>query len=607
MQYATQRPRRGLAATLGVCLYLAAAISALVPMAARAESPDRSPVDLVLSSDERWLITANQTSNSVSLVDVPAAKVVQELEVGRRPGGLALTPDGRRVLVACTHSGTLDVLELADGRLSGAGSVRVGFEPVGVAVAADGRLAYVALQAAAAVAVVDLEALAVIDQIDVGRWPRHLALSSDGSRLAVGTSGDQSISVVDTHSRRLLYQEKFGGINVGHLVPSSDGKYAYFPWMIYRTNPITQRNIQLGWVLGTRIARVRLDGAARRQAMTLDPRGEAVSDPYGIALTSDEQWLVASASGTHELLVYRMKDLVFQDHGGPGDHIDPLLLGNPDRFYRVPLGGRPMGIRLARDDRRVFVANYLASAVQVVDLESRSVVQTFDLGGPAQPSLARRGQAIFYDGGRSLDQWYSCHSCHYEGGTNAVAMDTSNDGSDGTFKTALPLSNLRHTGPWTWHGWQTDLEAAMHKSLTETMLGPRPTGDDVQALLAFIDSIEPPPNPYRGQDGNLSEAAQRGKQVFESAKAACSTCHSGPHFTDGQIHDVGLGRPRDVYEGFNTPSLNGLYGRVRYLHDGRAKSLEQLLTGPHNPADVAGLGELGDSERSDLIEYLKSL
>ena len=78
--------------------------------------------------------------------------------------------------------------------------------------------------------------------------------------------------------------------------------------------------------------------------------------------------------------------------------------------------------------------------MQVVDLEERQVTRTIELGGPVQTSLARRGEAIFYDGQRSLDQWYSCHSCHYEGGTNATVMDTLNDGSNDTFKTVLSLA-----------------------------------------------------------------------------------------------------------------------------------------------------------------------
>ena len=69
-----------------------------------------------------------------------------------------------------------------------------------------------------------------------------------------------------------------------------------------------------------------------------------------------------------------------------------------------------------------------------------AVTSTIELGTAGEPTLARKGEAIFYDGQRSLDQWYSCHSCHFEGHTNAVAMDTRNDGRFGNFKTVLSLS-----------------------------------------------------------------------------------------------------------------------------------------------------------------------
>jgi hypothetical protein len=105
----------------------------------------------------------------------------------------------------------------------------------------------------------------------------------------------------------------------------------------------------------------------------------------------------------------------------------------------------------------------------------------------------------------------------------------------------------------------------------------------------------------------LSESAARGKRVFHSELAGCANCHSGPYFTDGQIHDVGTGGFRDRYDGYNTPSLIGVYRKVLLMHDGRRDSLDALLTGPHNPAGVTGLGELSDDQRRDLIAYLKSL
>jgi DNA-binding beta-propeller fold protein YncE/mono/diheme cytochrome c family protein len=589
---------------LSVCLWFPHNLLAANPDISN-QDRDRSPVDLRLSQDEEWLVTANQTADTVSLVEVASGRVAREIACGAHPSALA--SHGETLLVTCRYAGTLERLRWRGASLEPAAKIALGFEPLGVAISPDGKVAYVALTSAAEVAVVDLERNRLVETIPVGRWPRYLALSLDGARLAVNCSGDRSIAVVDTQSRKLLFANEFYGINTGQMQVSSDGQYVYFPWMIYRQNPINQRNIRLGWVLGSRIARVRMDEKTQREAITLDPRGQAVSDPHGLALTSDEQWLVATASGTHELLIYRLPGLPFQSTGGPGDHIDRALAADEHRFSRVPLGGRPMGLRIAKDNRRAFIANYLSNSVQVVDLERRAVERSINLGGPAAPSLARRGEAIFYDGGRTLDQWYSCHSCHYDGGSNAVTMDTNNDGSYGTFKTVPALHNVTRTAPWTWHGWQTDLKAGVRKSLTETMLGPPPTDEDVRALIAYFDQMHPAPNPHRKPDGSLSDAARRGEQVFTSDKAGCANCHRGPEFTDGEIHDVGLGSPKDVYQGFNTPSLRGVYNKVRLLHNGHAQSIREAVQDLHAPRNVTGRGELSADELADLVEYVKSL
>ncbi|MGH7339851.1 MAG: YncE family protein, partial [Candidatus Rokuibacteriota bacterium] len=58
--------------------------------AAPQAEPDRSPNDLAVSPDGRWAVTANRTSDSVSLVDLNEGKVVAEARVGRRPFAVAL-------------------------------------------------------------------------------------------------------------------------------------------------------------------------------------------------------------------------------------------------------------------------------------------------------------------------------------------------------------------------------------------------------------------------------------------------------------------------------------------------------------------------------------
>lgn len=572
---------------------------------------DRGPVDLVLLPGDERLVTANQSSDSLSLVDLTTGRVVHEQPCGDHPTALVFVPGTSQLLVSCQYAGTVEAYDVSGDRLRRVGALDVGFHPYGLAVSADGSRGYVALSAAAKVAEFDPVKLRRLRTFDVGRWPRQMALAPDGKRLAVGTSGDQTVSIVDVAAGRTAFQHRTGGgLNIGQIQVDRSGKTFYFPWIIYRQFPITVGNIRLGWVLASRIARASLEENRYREAISLDVPGLAVGDPHGLGLTGDETWMVCSASGTHELLIYRLADQEFLSVGGPGDLADPRVYRDPKKFARVSLGGRPMNLRVAKDDRRVFVANYLSNSVQTVDLERREVVRTIDLGGPVEPSLAKQGESIFQDARRSLDQWYSCFSCHYEGGVNAVPMDTRNDGTDKTFKTVTALHNATHTAPWTWHGWQTDLHAAMRKSLADTMLGPEPSEADVRAMVAYLEELRPPPNPYAAAaaaDPTLHAAVERGRAVFQGAKANCATCHGGPYFTDGQVHDVGLGSERDRYDGFNTPSLVGVYRKVRLLHDGRARSLEDVLTGDHPPEKVTGRGPLTDAERADLIEYLKTL
>jgi len=573
--------------------------------ATQAIDGDRSPVDLVLAANGQWLATANQTSDSVSLVRIADGQILDELRVGRRPTAIVRTSDGQRLVVSCSHGGSIHVLRVVDGKLQSERKIELDGCPHGLALARDDQTCYVALTALDQIAVVNLNDGRLVRRIDVGRWPRYLALAPDETRLAVGTSGDRGVSMVDLREHKLQAIDRFVGLNIGHLQASRDGQYVYFPWMVYRRNSITASNIRLGWVLASRVARLRFDGATRREAVSLDPPGKAVADPHGIALTSDEQRMVVTAPGTHELLVMRTHDLPYKEHGG-SDHIDPALLADRDRFDRIELGGRPMAVRLAADDRTAFVANYLDNSIQIVDLSTRKLARTIALGSAAQPSLARRGEAIFHDGRRSLDQWYSCHSCHYDGGTNAVVMDTENDGSSFTFKSVLPLYHLPETGPWTWHGWQDDLPASLRKSLKTTMLGPDPRDDDVAALAAYLGTLTPPPPPA-APSGEQRAAVERGRQIFASDVAACASCHAGKHYTDGKIHDVGLGSASDRYKGYNTPSLLGVGQKVIYLHDGRGADLRQVLAGPHDPAKVSGTRSLSPEELADLVAFLKSL
>lgn len=581
-------------------------------MPPREDGQDRSPVDLILgptSNNPEWIVTVNQTSNSVSLVDLNSDLVVDEIPVGEYPTGIVLHPDGQRVFVSSSYADTIHSLKIQHGKIEPIATWNAPGQPTGLAVTPDGNRLMAAMTDRDEVIELEIATGQLLRTIPVGRWPRSLAISKDGTRMVVGTSGDRGISIVDLNASKMVHTDRFVGLNIGHFQISADGTNVYFPWMVYRRNAINEGNIRLGWVMASRLGRIGFTDDARREAISLDPPRQAVADPHGICLTSDDSRVVMSASGTHELLVLSVPDLPFEERGST-DHIPRELLNQregtasvTDRFYRIEVGGRPLGIRMSSDDRSVYVANYLDNSVQIVDIVERIIKKRIDLGGQKKPSLIRRGETIFYDAKRSLDQWYSCHSCHYLGGTNSVAIDTMNDGSPYTFKTVLPLYQSKNTGPWTWHGWQNDYSAAMKHSLETTMLGPTPSDEDTEAIGAFLASLKPPPN-YRSKIQD--DATARGEQLFRSGKAGCSECHSNQAQGDKQIHDLGLGVGGDAYTGFNTPSLQGVFRKVLLMHDGRYDTLEEVIKGVHAPQHVRG-EPLSESEVSDLIAYLRTL
>jgi YVTN family beta-propeller protein len=596
---------------------LAAAVGA-APRPRPAEEPHRSPIALALSADGTRLLTANQTSGSVTLVDPNASDdgsaVRAEVTTGEKPAGVAISPDGRLGIVTHWYGYDAAILDIGPDSLKVAGRVAVGPEPRGVVIAPDGRTAYVAVGVSNEVVRVDLGARQVTARIQVGREPRGLALTPDGATLVVGNARGGSVSVIDVATARVVRTQPIDGANLRQVAIDAEGRWAYIANMRNRGFATTRNNIDIGWVLGQRLTRVPLDEPETYQTLSLDPQGKAASDAHGVAVGRDGRYVAVGLGGTHEVMIFRADDGLPWRTNSSRDLIAPELLRGDGRFRRVALGGRPTEITFAPDGRTLYVANYLLDAVQVVDAESATLVRTIPLGGPSEPSLERRGEIVFHDAKHSFNQWYSCNTCHSDGHTNGLDFDTLNDGWQDRSQThsrsrkKVPtLRRVAQTGPWTWHGWQESLDDAMIESFTKSMQGPNPPAEDVRALVAYLNTLDYPPNPFRAADGSLSEAARRGEAVYRSSKAACATCHGGPELTDGKVHEVGLGERGDVYKGHNPPSLRGLYDKDPFLHDGRAPDLRVTLTKWHAPEDVTGLGELSEQELSDLIEYLKTL
>ena len=131
---------------------------------------------------------------------------------------------------------------------------------------------------------------------------------------------------------------------------------------------------------------------------------------------------------------------------------------------------------------------------------------------------------------------------------------------------------------------------------------------ELDAVRAYLRAEKYIPSPFgRKGDGTLTAGAARGKKVF--SKANCDMCHPAPLYTDKDKYNVGTPTKRNLptTKEFDTPSLIELYRTAPYLHDGRAATIEDVIT-KYNPKNEHGetLG-LSKQELADLVEFLKSL
>jgi cytochrome c peroxidase len=476
-------------------------------------------------------------------------------------------------------------------------SIFVGDEPRSISVSKTRRRAYVAIGGEDAVAVLDLDRLvssdetansALIDRIAVGGVPRTLVVSPDERWLVTCCSVPCEVFVHDAETLTLVSSRKIfdGGFNPGIPAVTQDSKIVIVPSAVNRA-----------------LSKLLLpDGEPSDQKqLGLDIRGKAVGDANSAALSPDNQFLVVTCGGTHELLVLEFPTIDWPK-GDPGDFLPEPLKKDPSRFRRIKLGGRPVDVQFF-DQRQVVIANYLDDSLQLVDIETNQVKNSISLGGPRELDAIRRGEIVFYDADRSLHSWFSCHTCHIDGHTSAQVFDTRNDQSYGTPKLTPSLRGVVETGPWTWHGWQTDLKDAMKKSLQESMNTEHSISkDDVESLLAYLGTVNHPENP---RSDSSSPSIDRGRQLF-AGKAGCIKCHTQPTFTSTETFDGAVEDPKDRNKLYNPPSLRGVSTRRRFLHTGKAKSLEQVLTKYHRPEDLVG-ETLNEEEIAALVEFLKTL
>ncbi len=273
------------------------------------------------------------------------------------------------------------------------------------------------------------------------------------------------------------------------------------------------------------------------------------------------------------------------------------------------------------------------------------------------------GRALFYDGILSRDGTISCGFCHQQSsGFTQHGHDLSHGIDDKlTLRNALPIQNLAWEKEFFWDGgvFHLDLFAIspieadnemdeelpnvlnklrQHKTypkMFEAAFGsPDITTDRfLKALSQFqlmCISADSKYDKYVRKEGvMLTSEELAGLNVFQQK---CASCHRGELFTDNNYRNNGLpvGNPEDTGRGritlnaadgykFRVPSLRNVEVTLPYMHDGRFRTLENVLDfyangvvdSPTLDPLLKQNGRLGiplnETEKKQIIAFLRTL
>lgn len=312
--------------------------------------------------------------------------------------------------------------------------------PLGV----DGARAYVSNEDGQTVTVIDTEKAEAIATIPVGKRPRGLKLSPDGSRLYVAVSGlpkcppttpdeecaklerdlrADGIAVIDTASHKLLEllqagsdPEQFALSADGMLLFVANEDAAQTSVLDVRTGTIKAR-IPVGrepegvsvspngrWVLVTNesdnavsVIDARTFKVLRSVTVGHRPRDAAFTPDSGTAYVSGEfdasvyRMAVPGGAPVERMIQLRkearpMAVVLDFSQGrlyvstGRGGTVAVVGLKGSNLIAEVPVGTRPWGMALSSDGRRLYTANGPSNDVSVVDTETLRVIKKIPVG-----------------------------------------------------------------------------------------------------------------------------------------------------------------------------------------------------------------------------------
>ena len=521
---------------------------------------DEPPTGIVVSGDDAY-VTSSNADGYITRIGLKDGAVRYKTKTAMGACSPLLSRNGEKVYVLNRYKGTVSELNASTGEVLR--SVAVLREPCDAVLSPDGRYLYVNNHFPAQRADVDYVA-ADVSVIDCDSF-----LKIKDIKLSNGSNALRGIAC------------------------SPDGRYVFVSHNLGRFQVPTSQ-LQQGWMNTNAVSVIDTSTQTLVGSVSLDEPDRGAGGIWDVEC--DGQWLVTSQSGTHDVSIVDYKAMIekleaYADKSKL-DYDLYFVRGIRTRLPIVGNGPRAMALR----DGKLYLPTYFSDTLNVVNLADESVEAV--AYNPARVESPRdKGEKAFNDASLCYQNWQSCNGCHPDDGrTDGMNWDLMNDGI-GNPKNCKSMLFSFQTPKNMISGIREHAGIAVRAGYKFIQFCDI---DEQTALYVdeYIKSLEPLPSPYL-VDGELSPKALQGRKVYE--KYGCAECHSGPYYTDMQMHHIG--EDVEFEEGWDTPTLREVWRTAPYLFDGRAATMVDVFYEHKHGID----GKISRKDAEALAEFVNSL
>jgi hypothetical protein len=429
------------------------------------------------------------------------------------------------------------------------------------------------------------------------------------------------VTVIDPANGRVLDREQLHSAHLAEGITQVPTRGWMLNSLVRVRNlvPITQ--VKDGWVMSTGLAISQENGEVTQ--IPLDEANAYFSDPSGVVASPDGKRAYVASGGADVVTVLDLDRLgawlTQADAAARSDAILDMALSCRYVIARIPTGCDPKHMALSPDGRRLFVAERLDDRVLVVDTTSLKPVGRIVLGDGGRNDPIRQGERVFTRAKYTFQGQFSCRSCHPDGHVDGLSYDFDGSGVGDNLLDNRSLCGVAGTAPFKWNGKNPTLQFQCGPRFARVLMRTDPIPSaQLDELATFIEHLPPTRTiPWNRVGKPLTPTEERGRKLFYATQQTdgtpirqalqCQTCHRPPLFTDRLLRSVGTQEARDPKGLFDTPHLIGIGASAPYLHDGRAKTLEEIWT-TYQKDDKHGVSSYWSKEQlNDLVEYLKTL